>query len=159
DSPVRREAFNRNRGTQMKLTLAALITALFVGAGFSPSLIPADTATSARLQQPQSPKSDPPKKRKLNADLSGFDTDTKSDKKVSTMLGGTRATAVPSATLLAPKHAKFYGSSALFSWSFTGHSEGYVFLLTDEDETQLLRVPTKDQQYLFDSARTKLNAG
>lgn len=107
--------------------------------------------TSASPQQ-QAPKSDPPKKRKLDADLSGFDTDSKSDKKVATMLGGSRSAAVPSATLLAPKHAKLYGTTALFSWAFTGHSEGFVFLLTDEDETQIVRQPTKDAHYLLDPA-------
>jgi hypothetical protein len=106
---------------------------------------------AAAPQQP-APKSDPPKKRKLDADLSGFDTDSKSDKKVSTMLGGSRSAAVPSATLLAPKRAKLYGSTALFSWTFTGHNEGYVFLLTDEDETQIVRQPTKDAHYLLDPA-------
>jgi hypothetical protein len=145
----------------MRLVLAAAIFALFVGAGFSPSRIDSiGHRPSASLPQQQPPKSDPPKKRKLDADLSGFDTtDSKSDKKVSTMLGGSRSTAVPSATLLAPKHAKLYGASALFSWTFTGHNEGYVFLLTDEDETRLLRAPTKDSHYLFDPAKTKLNSG
>jgi hypothetical protein len=157
-------------------SIAILAIALFlpsVGAGFSPTLASTinhasvedrearlGSPTSASTQPQQRPKSDPPKKRKLDADLSGFDTtDSKSDKKVSTMLGGSRSTAVPSATLLAPKHAKLYGASALFSWTFTGHNEGYVFLLTDEDETQLLRAPTKDPHYLFDPAKTKLNAG
>lgn len=123
----------------MRLVLAAVTTVLLVG-------------NFGTQQQP-------PKKRKLDPDLSGFDTSSKSDKKVSTTLGGTRATAVPSATLLAPKHAKFYGANALFSWTYSGHNEGYVFLLTDEDETQILKAPTKDPQYLFDPAKAKLNPG
>jgi hypothetical protein len=138
----------------MKLFLAAVITAFVVWVGSNLAL--PFVASSALAAQPQQ---QPPKKRRLDADLSGFDTSSKSDKKVSSTLGGTRATAVPSATLLAPKHAKFYGASALFSWTFTGHSEGYVFLLTDEDETQLLKASTKDSQYLFDPAKAKLNPG
>ncbi len=115
---------------------------------------------SASPQQPP-PKSDPRKKRKLDADLSGFDTsDSKSDKKVSAMLGGSRSAAVPSANLLAPKHAKLYGATALFSWTFAGHNEGFVFLLTDEDETQIVRQPTKDAHYLLDPATvSKLEPG
>ena len=145
------------------ISIAIAAASLLVGTGFrlfgaSRHLPPTEQAF---LGQQQPPKSDAaPKKRKLDADLSGFDTsDAKPDKKVSTMLGGSRATAVPSATLLAPKHAKFYGASALFSWTFAGHNEGYVFLLTDEDETQLLRSPTKDAHFLFDPGKVKLNPG
>jgi hypothetical protein len=112
-------------------------------------------------QQPA--KSDPSAakpKRKLDADLSGFDvSDSKSDKKVATMLGGSRNTAVPSATLLAPRRAKFYGANAVFSWTFSGHNEGYVLLITDEDETQLLRQQTKDPRCAFDPIKTKLEPG
>jgi hypothetical protein len=113
------------------------------------------------VEQQQSPKSDAaPKKRKLDADLSGFDTsDSKSDKKVSTMLGGSRTAAVPSATLLAPKHAKFLGAAADFSWTFSGHNEGYILFITDEDEAQILRAPTKDPHYTFDPTKTKLTPG
>jgi hypothetical protein len=99
-------------------------------------------------------------KRKLDADLSGFDvSDDKSGKKVSTMLGGSRSAAVPSATLLAPRRAKFYGASADFLWSFTGHTEGYVLLITDEDETQIVRQQLKAPPYRFDAPVDKLQPG
>ena len=65
-------------------------------------------APFALAQQQSAPAADPnaPKpKRKLDADLSGFDVSDKGDKKVSTMLGGSRSAAVPSATLLAPHRA------------------------------------------------------
>lgn len=96
-------------------------------------------------------------KRKLDADLSGFDVSD--DKKVSTMLGGSRGAAVPSATLLAPRRAKLYGASALFPWSFTGHNEGYVIIITDEDETQLVHQQVKEPRYHFDPAKTNLQPG
>jgi hypothetical protein len=99
-------------------------------------------------------------KRKLDADLSGFDvSDDKSNKQVSTMLGGSRTAAIPSATLLAPKRAKFYGASALFPWTFAGHNEGYVIIVTDEDETQLIHQQVKEPHYLFDPAKAKLRPG
>ena len=146
-----------------RISTAIAAASLLVGIGFRLSATSPHLPSTERslFEQQQPPKPDAaPKKRKLDADLSGFDTsDSKSDKKVSTMLGGSRTTAVPSATLLAPKHAKFYGASALFSWTFAGHNEGYVFLLTDEDETQLLRVPTKDAHFLFDPGKAKLNPG
>src|SRR4029077_13355371 len=113
-------------------------------------------------QQPQA-KSDSAAskpKKKLDADLSGFDvSDGKSDKKVATMLGGSRASAVPSATLLAPKRAKFYGASPLFSWTFTGHNEGYVLIITDEDEAQLEKRQTKDAHLLLDASKAKFQPG
>ena len=99
-------------------------------------------------------------KRKLDADLSGFDvSDDKSGKKVSTMLGGSRSAAIPSATLLAPRRAKLYGASAEFSWSFAGHSEGYILVVTDEDETQLIRQQVKDFHFRLDTLPKNLQPG
>jgi hypothetical protein len=115
------------------------------------------------VARPQQPKSDAPPakpKKKLDADLSGFDvSDGKSDKKVATMLGGSRSTAVPSATLLAPKRAKFYGASPLFSWTFTGHNEGYVLIITDEDEAQLEKHQTKEPRYALVTSNATFQPG
>jgi hypothetical protein len=131
----------------------------------SPAESPSLHATLDQQPQPQQsadPKSQPPannkpKRKVLDADLSGFDiSDNKSDKKVTTMLGGSRGAAVPSAVLLAPKRAKFYGQSATFDWAFTGHNEGYVLIITDEDETQLLHQQLKEPHYRFDPSATKL---
>jgi hypothetical protein len=125
------------------------------------------TLPSRAQQQPKpDPKSatpDPaakPKRKVLDADLSGFDiSDNKSDKKVTTMLGGSRTAAIPSAILLAPHRAKFLGQSANFDWSFTGHNEGYILIITDEDETQLLHQQLKETHYRLDPAATKFQPG
>jgi Domain of Unknown Function (DUF928) len=139
-----------------------------VGARFSATPSPSLPATLDQQPQPQQsadPKSQPPannkpKRKILDADLSGFDiSDNKSDKKVTTILGGSRSAAIPSAVLLAPKRAKFYGQSATFDWSFTGHNEGFVLIITDEDETQLLRQQLKEPHYRFDPSNTKLQPG
>jgi hypothetical protein len=118
-------------------------------------------ALSPAQQPPSKPDQSAPKpKRKLDADLSGFDVSAdKSDKKVATMLGGSRSAAVPSATLLAPHRAKLYGAMALFSWAFSGHNEGYVIIITDEDETQLVHQQVKEPRYRLDPAKTKLQPG
>jgi hypothetical protein len=121
----------------------------------------------AAVQQSQpDPKPSPanptakPKRKVLDADLSGFDiSDNKSDKKVTTMLGGSRTAAIPSAILLAPKRAKLYGQSATFDWSFTGHNEGYVLIITDEDETQLVHQQLKEPHYRLDPSAAKLQPG
>jgi hypothetical protein len=118
----------------------------------------------------QQPKPDPksatpnatakPKRKVLDADLSGFDiSDPKSEKKVTTMLGGSRTAAIPSAILLAPKRAKFYGANATFDWSFAGHNEGYILIITDEDETQLVHQQLKETHYRLDSSATKFQPG
>lgn len=99
-------------------------------------------------------------KRKLDADLSGFDvSDDKSGKKVSTMLGGSRSAAVPSATLLAPHRAKLYGATAEFSWSYGSHNEGYILVVTDEDETQIIRQQVKESRYRLDALPKDLQPG
>jgi hypothetical protein len=121
----------------------------------------------SRAQQPKpDPKSttpDPtakPKRKVLDADLSGFDiSDPKSEKKVTTMLGGSRTAAIPSAVLLAPHRAKFLGQSATLEWSFSGHNEGYILIITDEDETQLLHQQLKETHYRLDSPATKFQPG
>jgi Domain of Unknown Function (DUF928) len=111
---------------------------------------PPDKANAAVSASANTDKS----KRKLNTDLSGFDVSD--DKKVSTMLGASRGTAIPSATLLAPRRAKLYGATALFPWSFTGHNEGYVIVVTDEDETQIVHQQVKDSSYHLDAAKANL---
>jgi Domain of Unknown Function (DUF928) len=120
------------------------------------------SSASVAQQPPRKSETTPAAKpkKKLDADLSGFDvSDGKSDKKVATMLGGSRATAVPSATLLAPKRAKFYGASPLFSWTFTGHNEGYILIITDEDEAQLEKHQTKEPRFVLDGAQAKFQPG
>jgi len=116
---------------------------------------------SPTQQPPPKPDQSAPKpKRKLDADLSGFDVSAdKSDKKIATMLGGSRTAAIPSATLLAPHRAKLYGASALFSWAFSGHNEGYVVIITDEDETQFVHQQVKEPRYRLDTAKAKLQPG
>jgi Domain of Unknown Function (DUF928) len=132
-------------------------------------LRPKRPAVESKEQQTQ-PKPDPkstapdpatkPKRKVLDADLSGFDlSDKKSDKKVTTLLGGSRTAAIPSAILLAPKKAKFLGQSAEFNWSFAGHNEGYVLIITDEDETQLVHQQLKETHYRLDTSAVKFQPG
>jgi hypothetical protein len=126
----------------------------------------------SRAQQQQQPQTKPdpksatpdstakPKRKVLDADLSGFDiSDPKSEKKVTTMLGGSRTAAIPSAILLAPKCAKFYGAAATFDWSFSGHNEGYILIITDEDETQLVHQQLRETHYHLEPAAAKFEPG
>ena len=76
-----------------------------------------------------------------------------------TMFGGSRGASFPSATLYAPKLAKFYGGAALFQWDSEGKNDGYVLLITDEDETQIVKQPVKDTHYELPAGQSKLRAG
>jgi hypothetical protein len=139
----------------MKHAFCLCVLMFLVVAGASAQQPPAGTK-----QDPKTDATSAKPKRKLDADLSGFDvSDDKSGKKVSTMLGGSRSVAVPSATLLAPYRAKFYGASAEFSWSFAGHTEGYLLVVTDEDETQIIREQVKAPHYRINSLPKNLQPG
>ncbi len=100
-----------------------------------------------------------PAKKKLDADLSGFDLSDDKSKKMATMFGGSRGASFPSATLYAPKLAKFYGGAALFQWSSDGKNDGYVLLITDEDETQIVKQSVNESHYTLSAAQNKLQAG
>jgi len=98
-------------------------------------------------------------KKHVDSDLSGFDLSDEKAKKMSTMFGGSRSASFPSATLYAPKLAKFYGAAALFQWTSEGKNDGYVFLITDEDETQIIKQSVNESHYQLPAAQNKLHAG
>jgi Domain of Unknown Function (DUF928) len=122
----------------------------------------AQQATPAQGTKPSgnapSDSSAKPKKR-LDADLSGFDLSDDKSKKMSTMFGGSRGASFPSATLYAPKLAKFYGGAALFQWASEGKNDSYVLLITDEDETQIVKQSLTEAHYKLPAAQNKLQAG
>src|SRR5271168_3320920 len=100
-----------------------------------------------------------PAKKHVDSDLSGFDLSDEKAKKMSTMFGGSRSASFPSATLYAPKRAKFYGGAALFQWASEGKNDGYVLLITDEDETQILKQAVKESRYKLPAGQAKLHFG
>jgi len=90
------------------------------------------------------------KKKLDDSDLKGFDvTDPKSVGH--TTVGGTRGTQIPSARLLAPATAKLYGADALFQWAPIGPTDGYMFFIVDDDETQLVRQKLTDTSFKLSS--------
>jgi len=97
------------------------------------------------------------KKKLDDSDLKGFDV---SDPKSvgHTSVGGTRGTEIPSAKLLAPAKAKLYGADALFQWAPIGPTDGYMFFIVDDDETQLVRQKLTDTSFKL-SALGKLKPG
>ena len=133
----------------MKLSLLCnllfFVMLLAAASAVHPQQSPASPGAKPSASTPSDTTAKP--KKKLDADLSGFDLTDEKSKKMSATFGGSRGAAFPSATLYAPKHAKFYGASALFQWASQGHNDGYVLLITDEDETQIVKQPLKDPYY------------
>lgn len=100
-----------------------------------------------------------PKAKLTDADLSGFDLSDDKSRKVISSSGGTRGVDIPSATLLAPKIARLYGASALFQWAPIGPTDGYIFTIVDDDETQLVRQQSKDPSFELSGGLGKLKPG
>jgi hypothetical protein len=133
---------------------------LFFGVLFVLAIVPCNS------QQPPASKSasnansvGKPKPKLTDADLSGFDLSDDKSRKVTTNSGGTRGgVEVPSATLLAPRIGKLYGASALFQWAPIGPTDGYIFTIVDDDETQLVRQQSKDPNFKL-SGLGKLKPG
>jgi len=91
------------------------------------------------------------KKKLDDSDLKGFDV---SDPKSvgHTAVGATRGdTKIPSAKLLAPATAKLYGADALFQWAPIGPTDGYMFFIVDDDETQLVRQKLSETSFKLTS--------
>jgi hypothetical protein len=99
-------------------------------------------------QKPDSAKPAATTKKKLqDDDLKGFDvSDAKSVGH--TAVGATRGDVkIPSAKLLAPPKARLYGASALFQWAPIGPTDGYMFYIVDDDQTQLVRQKVTDPNF------------
>jgi hypothetical protein len=91
------------------------------------------------------------KKKLDDSDLKGFDVSD--PKSVGHTAGGlTRGDIkIPSAKLLAPATAKLYGADALFQWAPIGPTDGYMFFIVDDDETQLVRQKLSETSFKLTS--------
>ena len=132
-----------------------LTSAAFVGRA-QQSTAPAQSGNSSGTSGSSAAK---PAKKHVDADLAGFDLSEDKGKKVATMFGGSRGASFPSATLYAPKLAKFHGGDALFQWASEGKNDGFVLLITDEDETQIVKQSVTESHYKLPSDQNKLRAG
>lgn len=95
----------------------------------------------------------PPRKR-LVADLSGFElSDPNQTRKQRAMLGATRGGPSRLPLLLAPDLAKFYGSSALFTWLYPGRTEGFEIVLRDDEDNELVRQQVSTAEFRLKDAR------
>jgi hypothetical protein len=146
------------KSTMVVSLMAGLLFTLVAPAGHAQQSAPAQGGTKPSTSGSNDSTAKPAKKH-LNADLSGFDLSDDKSKKVSTMFGGSRGASFPSATLYAPQLAKFYGGAALFQWTSEGKNDGYVLLITDEDETQIVKQPVKESRYLLPAEQNKLQPG
>jgi hypothetical protein len=115
---------------------AAVLLAMSVGLASPPQ----------QSKQPTKKAEQPKKKKRLVADLSGFELQDPSKMKAeNTKLGATRGGLEPEA--LAPQRAKFYGASALFAWKYEGKATGFVVVFSDNDENQVFRGEANGEEY------------
>ncbi len=99
-------------------------------------------------QQSKQPKknAEEPKKKRLVADLSGFELqDPGKMRAENTKLGATRGGLQPQA--LAPRRAKFYGASALFAWKYEGKATRFAVVFNDEDDNEVFHAEATGKEY------------
>ena len=135
------------------LTGGLLAASLAIGQGPPPSPPPPPQSTAKDAPKP------PPRKR-LVADLSGFEmSDPNQTRKQRAMLGATRGGASRLPLLLAPDLAKFYGSSPLFAWLYPGRTEGFEIVLRDDDDNDTLSQQVSTAEFRLKDAVSRFQPG
>jgi hypothetical protein len=110
----------------------------------------------------QPAKADPVKnkvvRKKLVADLSGFELLKSGNASNSqTVVGATRGGAPPDA--LAPRLGKFYGPGAFFSWSNPSGASDFIFVITDDQDSQIFRTRVHGTNFVYPPAAPELQPG
>ena len=99
-----------------------------------------------------------PARPRVVTDLSGFDLlDPGKAKKQTMVAGATRGT--PRATALAPRLGKLYGSNPLFQWSYPGKAQRFVFVLTDDNQAELLRTEVTGTEFRYPTTAPQFAPG
>jgi tetratricopeptide (TPR) repeat protein len=99
------------------------------------------------------------KRKRLVADLSGFELlDSSKARKERTMVGATRGLA-QAPTALAPELGKFYGAGALFAWSTKGKAKSFVLVFTDQTGAEAYRAEVSGAEYRYLSDAAHLQPG
>jgi uncharacterized protein DUF928 len=80
-----------------------------------------------------------PAKKRLVADLSGFElSDPNQTRKQRALLGATRGGTSRPPILLAPDLGKLYGAAPLFAWLNPGRTQGFEIVFRDDDDNIML---------------------
>lgn len=111
-------------------------------------LVTLSAGVARSQQQPKQPptKTEEPKKKRVVADLSGFELEDPSKARAeNTKLGATRKGLRPVA--LAPQRAKFYGASALFAWKYEGKAAQFGVVFSDQDDNEVFRAEATGNEY------------
>ena len=117
------------------------------------------TAAPAKTPVPAKEADKPKPRRRLVADLSGFEISDPTKSKQRALLGATRGGPSRWPVLLAPRLAKFYGKSALFAWDYSGQNNTFEFLLCDDQDRDLLRQKMSTEVFSPDGSALKLEPG
>ncbi|MBZ5646001.1 MAG: DUF928 domain-containing protein [Acidobacteriia bacterium] len=143
-------------------TSSWLIVALIFLLQFS-SWAQTQPQTSKPPAKPAVETAKPPEAKKaarprVVTDLSGFDLlDPGKAKKQTMIAGATRGG--PRATALAPRLAKFYGSSPVFQWSYPGKTKKFNFVLRDDSDSELLRTEVVGTEFRYPATAPQLAPG
>lgn len=95
------------------------------------------------------------KKKRVVSDLSGFDL--LDPRKQTTAVGATRGLSTP--VPLAPRLGKVYGGRPVFSWSYKGRGESFVFVLWSDAQEELFRAQVTGRSYPYPNEAPRLEPG
>jgi Domain of Unknown Function (DUF928) len=98
------------------------------------------------------------KRARVVTNLSGFDL--LEDKKLSSetiVVGATRDKSPPVA--LAPRLGKLYGANPTFSWSYDGVATKFVFVLSDDAQSEVFRAEVNGTQVRYPAGAPALQPG
>ena len=112
-----------------------------------PEHSPPNAIEQATVPPPQNPTSTPQRKRVV-ADLSGFDLlESSKVRRQTTVLVATRG--LPRPVALAPRLGKLFGTTPEFAWSYAGESRGFVFVVRDAAQQEVFRVPVTGNTFRY----------
>jgi hypothetical protein len=119
------------------------------GWGQQPKPAPATT------KSPEPPK---PARKRVVTDLAGFDLLATSKLKTQTMVaGGTRG--APRPVALAPRLGRLYGIRPVFHWTFPGAAQSFVFVLLDDQQSEVLRQDVQGSSFAYPEKAPALQPG
>lgn len=110
----------------------------------------------SKPEQSSAPKSE--KRHRVVTNLAGFDLlEAKRLSSEPIVVGATRA--IPQPVALAPRLGKLYGGNPTFAWSYEGTAAKYVFVLTDDAQTEVYRVEVSGTQFRYPADAPALQSG
>jgi hypothetical protein len=126
-----------------------------------PSPQQAQSPTEARSEEPKPKQTTAPtnnKRTRVITNLAGFDLlEAKKLSSETIVVGATRGMEQPVA--LAPRLGKLYGSNPTFLWNYEGTAAKFVFVLSDDAQTEIFRTEVIGTQFRYPAGAPALQPG